>query len=342
MSVLREKIHKDLYVSSTQGILIGTKTNPKGGADNTAIVIGHSASAWNDSDVPQAGVTLIGYTATGKSPFATALGNETICNGEYSVAIGSNSSIFPTSADRAMSLSSYGICSHSSATMLGFGCETSADKVTLLGYAAGKDMTTDPDPIFATNNTACNAVGGVYMSPYIAQVADATQPIMFDTVTKQIGPGKGLIQRVYTSSTTRMTISSNIPEDNTKPQVTEGTEVINVSITPKSSTTSRIRATIEFPYMMAASNTAYGVIAMFASTVSATDAIDVSMLGPNSTGPAHFCHSFEFAPTSTATMNVSIRAGVAGGASSIYVLGSNAMFNATQHVTLTLEEYCVL
>lgn len=81
-----------------------------------------------------------------------------------------------------------------------------------------------------------------------------------------------LIQHVYAQDGTLATIngaSQQIPGDNTKPQNTEGVQVITCAITPKSAA-SKLRVRVQVPLQVAASNTTL-VLALFRDN--GTDAI---------------------------------------------------------------------
>jgi hypothetical protein len=148
-----------------------------------------------------------------------------------------------------------------------------------------------------------------------AKIADAnvTAPKLQNGVT---------LQTVYAQTTSIQVIDQIIPADNTKPQSTEGEEIITASITPSSSTN---KILIEAMIQGAGPVTAGGTIALALFKNNDTSAIATSY----STHAAGFGNQIwivhQDSPATTSTTTYKLRAGYPGaGSSGLYMNGGAA------------------
>ena len=164
----------------------------------------------------------------------------------------------------------------------------------------------------------------------IARIADAavTAPKLQNGVT---------LQTVYAQTTALTEISGIIPIDDTKPQNTEGDEVLTATITPSSATS---KVLIQAAITGTLGNVAGTVIlALFRD--SETNALATTL----TTGGASFSMSVPFvyqdSPGTTSAVTYKIRIGYPGSGAGLYVnrytLGT-AVFNGTMTSSMTLTE----
>ena len=164
----------------------------------------------------------------------------------------------------------------------------------------------------------------------IARIADAavTAPKLQNGVT---------LQTVYAQTTALTEISGIIPIDNTKPQNTEGDEVLTATITPSSATS---KVLIQAAITGTLGNVAGTVIlALFRD--SETNALATTL----TTGGASFSMIVPFvyqdSPGTTSAVTYKIRLGYPGSGAGLYVnrytLGT-AVFNGTMTSSMTLTE----
>lgn len=149
-------------------------------------------------------------------------------------------------------------------------------------------------------------------------------------------PAGTVIDRAYDDYTSSSALTSNIPADNSIPQVGEGTQILSASITPKS-TTNRIRVRAEVPLGLPSGASGIGCVALFRN--GGTNAIDARF--PRLVdGFGNYCAALEFehVPASTSAQTYTIRAG--GASFDVYV---NADLNGrlgggVSRATLIVEE----
>ncbi len=157
------------------------------------------------------------------------------------------------------------------------------------------------------------------------------------------GGGK-LVSRAYVEYSASVNLSTAIPVDDTIPQSTEGTEILNVSITP-SSVTNRVRATFT-GFFSGDVATSFAAAALFrdatASAIAATAArptdTDGVTLNPIMTP---ITLTYEHVPGTTSATAYKIRVGPSAGGG-VRMNGDNGIlarrFGGVAVATLVLEE----
>lgn len=149
-----------------------------------------------------------------------------------------------------------------------------------------------------------------------------------------------VIQSVYSSVATQSTQTGTIPTDGTIPQISEGTEMITVSITPKYAT-SKIRLRFSTFYGMASAGQSL-VTALFRDAV--TNALAARMENSensaNWTGQVYL--EYQDSPATTSAITYRIRLGNASGNWWLNTDGAGtALFGGTAFTTLIAEEVAV-
>jgi hypothetical protein len=148
-------------------------------------------------------------------------------------------------------------------------------------------------------------------------------------------PDGTVIDRGFASYAANSALTVALPTDDTIPQITEGTEILKVTITPKK-TTSRLRArAVVIGSVNAADNWA---IALFsAGGANALDAAYAPPLTANYISTLTL--EWEWVPGVTTAIDVTIRAG-SNPTRSLYLNGSSAgrIFGGASHCTLVVEE----
>lgn len=145
-----------------------------------------------------------------------------------------------------------------------------------------------------------------------------------------------LVNRAYVEDAAFTTITANIPIDDTIPQVTEGTEILSVAITPQK-TTDRIRARAVVPLGLPSGASGVGCVALFrnggANAISSIFPRLVDGFGNYST-----VLEFEDSPGSVSAQTYSIRVG--GGSFNVLLNGdiSGRLGGGSSRATLILEE----
>lgn len=127
-----------------------------------------------------------------------------------------------------------------------------------------------------------------------------------DALTNAQMPAGSVVQSVLASAITNTALSATIPRDNTIPQVTEGTEVLNGKITPRSTSNKiRVRMTGWFE-----ANAVLHVIGAICSSTQ-SDAIGAMMVTSQPTVGYGMPMAFEaeFTPGTTSEITISFRAG---------------------------------
>ncbi|WP_017993953.1 hypothetical protein [Rhizobium leguminosarum] len=159
-----------------------------------------------------------------------------------------------------------------------------------------------------------------------------------DALTNAQMPTGAVVQSVLVSSIANTALSATIPRDNTAPQISEGTQILIGSITPRS-TSNKIR--VRFSGWFEASAVLHVIAAICVS--SQTDAIGATMVTSAATAGYGTPMAFEaeFTPGSTSSLDVSVRAGPAdstpgnvrfSSASGAHFLG------AAGKITMVIEE----
>jgi len=138
-----------------------------------------------------------------------------------------------------------------------------------------------------------------------------------------------------TPNTTATLVTTAIPLDNTIPQNTEGTEVITVSITPKS-TTSRLRICCSFD-MVQAQSTENAIISLFQDSTS--DAISATVVYVDFPAQASLYHEMVAGTISSTTFKIRLGPTVVNNLSYNRTTGLNPAFGGSlAAVRLRVEE----
>jgi hypothetical protein len=146
------------------------------------------------------------------------------------------------------------------------------------------------------------------------------------------------LQTVYAQTTSLVEVTGAIPIDNTKPQSTEGNEVLTATITPSSATS---KIVVQAAIVGTLGNAA-GTITLSVFKGEATDAI-ASVWSSGGVGYAMILPiAYQDTPNSTSAVTYKIRAGYAGGTSAgLYINRSNngaAIYGGTMTSWMTLTE----
>ena len=147
-------------------------------------------------------------------------------------------------------------------------------------------------------------------------------------------PVGSVIDSAYATYSANADLTSNIPLDDTVPQITEGTEIVTVTITPKS-TTNKLR--VRFRGQASSGALAHACAALFVGTTANALAATYSTVGAAASGqPLVLEH--EFVPGVTTPVTLRIRVGAHSG--TIRMNGSNAtrVFQGASAATLVVEE----
>lgn len=174
---------------------------------------------------------------------------------------------------------------------------------------------------------SANLVDGTIATADIANAA-VTAPKLQNGVT---------LQTVYAQTTSLIEIDGVIPADNTKPQNTEGDEVLTATITP-SSATSKILVQASLTGTL---GNAAGTITVALFKDSAADALAASWVSGSSGFALTIPFAYQDAPNTTSAVTYKIRLGYPGTGSGLYLnrggLGA-AIYNGTMTSSMTLTE----
>ena len=146
-------------------------------------------------------------------------------------------------------------------------------------------------------------------------------------------PAGTILQIVNYSTTTATSSTAQIPWDNTIPQITEGFELFNLAITPKSAT-SKLYFNVTFNGYSTVENSAGLVMALFQNGVSNALATQIfSVINSN-----FYSRNLQYYMTAgtTSTTTFSVRMGN-GGAGTTYVNSSTYM-GGTMPSSITIME----
>jgi len=164
----------------------------------------------------------------------------------------------------------------------------------------------------------------------IARVADAavTAPKLQNGVT---------LQTVYAQTTSLIEVDGVIPADNTKPQNTEGDEVLTATITPSSATSKILVQAL----LTGTLGNAAGTITVALFKDSAASALAASWVSGSSGFALTIPFAYQDAPNTTSAVTYKIRLGYPGNGSGLYLnrggLGA-AIYNGSMTSSMTLTE----
>jgi hypothetical protein len=159
-----------------------------------------------------------------------------------------------------------------------------------------------------------------------------------DAITNAQMPTGSVVQSILASAITNTALTATIPRDNSIPQVSEGTEVLNGKITPRSVTNKlRVRLTGWFE----ASAVLHVIGAICSSTQ--TDAIGATIITSQSTAGYSMPMAFEaeFIPGTTSEVTISFRAGPSDATPGTVRFASASgahLLGAAGKTTLVIEE----
>jgi hypothetical protein len=147
-------------------------------------------------------------------------------------------------------------------------------------------------------------------------------------------PGAGMvIDRAYAEYTTNTFLNPTIPADDTIPQSSEGTQILSVSIAPKSPT-NRLRA--RFQGVCGADSDVHASAALFVNSEADARRSTIKRLATNILNDLQL--EFEFVPGSTSTQTLSVRVGPSGGSMRMNGLTTGRFHGGALACTLIVEE----
>jgi hypothetical protein len=153
-------------------------------------------------------------------------------------------------------------------------------------------------------------------------------------VAAAIAAQSGFVQSKSASYTATTSLKAAIPMDSTAPQITEGTQILSVTITPKLST-SKLRA--RFQCSAAVSGAGRGIAALFCN--GDTNAVDATAAYNVSTGNFCLMMEYEYSPGSTSEQTISVRAGPAQASGLVInTVDVTNTFGGVMRSTLVVEE----
>lgn len=144
-----------------------------------------------------------------------------------------------------------------------------------------------------------------------------------------------VIDRAYAEYTANADLTVSIPADDTIPQNTEGTQIISLSFTPKS-TTNRLRLRFRGEVALAAAGSA-GAAIFSSASANALRAGYVYLGNLNSPGELVLEH--EFVPATTSALAFTVRVGPLGsGTARMNGTTAGRVFGGAMAATLVIEE----
>lgn len=186
--------------------------------------------------------------------------------------------------------------------------------------------------------TIVNAInGGLDNSNIATGAAIATSKIASDGGLSAAAAGSGFVVQIVTTNFSAVnTGTTTIPEDDTIPQITEGTEFMTQAITPKSLTNHLL---IRIEAFVSLSNLNDAIGALFQdSTANALAAKDVTL--STSTGPGMLAITHDMAAGTTSSTTFRFRAGpAAAGTLTFNGFGGVRKFGGITLSNITITEY---
>jgi hypothetical protein len=145
-----------------------------------------------------------------------------------------------------------------------------------------------------------------------------------------------VVGRSYTEYTTNADLTTIIPGDDTIPQNTEGTQIISVSYTPKT-TTNRLRLRFKGHFSCNGAGLS-GIAALFSSA--SANALRATLSTVTTSGYVlPLTLEYEYVPATTSAITFSVRAGpISAGAMRINGNMTSRLFGGTSGATLVIEE----
>lgn len=157
------------------------------------------------------------------------------------------------------------------------------------------------------------------------------------TIDSVYGIGDGaVVGRAYGEYLLNADIATVIPADDTIPQNTEGTQIISLSYTPKT-TTNRLR--LRFQGQASPAAAPANIVAAIFSSASANALCGVDVVAGAINTNVMLAVEHEYVPATTSTLTISVRVGP-GAANTIRMNGSSAgrLLGGVAKATLVVEE----
>ena len=164
------------------------------------------------------------------------------------------------------------------------------------------------------------------------------------TVTSSGGGGGGVVQQVQTSTASYSTITTYIPFDDTIPQITEGTQIFSLAITPSDASNILV---FDISFMFGANDSGVrGNVALFqGATTNAIYATGKYFLDPDDFD--NFTARYYKTAGTTSSTTFTVRVGSqTGSGKSLYINGAGSLVGAASRkfggvslATFTITEY---
>lgn len=175
-------------------------------------------------------------------------------------------------------------------------------------------------------------------SAALSSVGDFATAVQGGKADTALQPADAVIRdRAYDEYGTNENLTSAIPDDDTIPQITEGTEILSASITPKT-ITNKIRVLVNLADGCCASIGKYLITAVFLN--GGANAIFAKAVGmPDNQERAQVSIVFENVPASTSEQTYTVRVGTHDGSTfRLNGFSSGRRLGGVQKCTLILEE----
>lgn len=143
--------------------------------------------------------------------------------------------------------------------------------------------------------------------------------------------------RAYAEYATNADLTTLIPYDDTIPQVTEGTQILSATITPRT-TTNRVRARVVIAGAQSGTGNVYMGVALFRNGAADAIAAKATHLVNNLQGSHEAVLEFEHVPASTSLQTYTVRVGLNSGTLRLNGTSTGRIYGGVQICTLILEE----
>jgi hypothetical protein len=216
----------------------------------------------------------------------------------------------------------------------GFGVAPSYGKVNLTSMVSG----TLPFANGGTNKSGSYAFGVVFSTgTAVSSVGSASATticrVNSAATSFEFTTARRLFQTLSTSTSSMITCSTAIPDDNTIPQITEGDQILSLSITPTTST-SLIEIII---HANGTSGIGASMMTLF-SDIASSNALQTTYFSSVSSSAVNANLYYNISSASTTTRTYSVRVGPASGTMYINGSGGNQRFNGTANTWMQIIE----
>lgn len=184
------------------------------------------------------------------------------------------------------------------------------------------------------NEVAYANIAAAALADSAAIIAGTASKIVSALVLKAAYPNM-VVQTGYAEYATNTNISTVIPRDDTIPQVGEGTEILSVAITPKTTTNKlRIRFSANF-----GGDASVGAMIAALFVNGAANAVQVRSVWNNATNTPQTCVlEYEYTPGSVSAQTLSIRVGPSAGTMRVNGTSAAREYGGAQKATIMVEE----